>query len=744
MGLFDWLTGKQDLQTIELKDYRDAGSTKMSLPKVPWPDVSGESLVNYSRRSEIVYACIEKKAQAATDPEIYVEQRNKQGEWQRIDDHPATQVIKRPNPYEDGETFMRAWIASENVSGVFFAEKVMTRSGQLAELYPLIPTNVYARYKRTARGDELDYYEYYNGGVPVRFEPDDLLIRRKHSRGSVLSGMSPLQVALGSVDADIAATEYVRAFFNNDGTPSGILKISGRRLSDEDAQRLQQRWAANYARYGKNRGGTAILDESAEYQTIGAKLNELESETLTSIDESRICMAFGVPPILIGAYVGLVHVNQRASVKEAQQDFWMNTMSPELKQIRHFLTQFVLPLYEDPAQVAAGNVRFNWDMSQVDALQEDVEKIHKRAQDDFKAGIVTLNEARETIGLEPVDGEEGDAFYKAPAPQVGQPGQGDGQDNQDDTAKRLHDAIIAEIAQGAGVRKMLHGDSSALLQIGSTEGLQTNGNGLKKKYELDGMTLSREPSPLEMGIDLKAIFDSYEKGRESLGKVIQTMRKDLIGQAVKAVGEYGDKDIHELTLTPPGFAQKSVTREIKKAFDEGRIQVAGEAAQAGSKHLFIMSEPAVVIPGESKGILDDLIREIVDITISRVIGQVSSAAIGVYAMLRTLGRTPDEIEAEMEQKLDEYSDAPYDAIARQMINRAVNEGRREEMRQRDDEIDYYVYSAILDPAVCENCEPWDGATADDPAQLPDTPNPECLGGPNCRCFVVAVFKSENN
>src|SRR5690606_30076770 len=132
-----------------------------------------------------------------------------------------------------------------------------------------------------------------------------------------------------------------------------------------------------------------VLDSSiVTYQPVGqADLTKLNSESLTSIDESRICMAFGVPPILIGAFVGLVHVNQRASVREAQEDFWMNTMSPELKNIRKFLDRTILPYFEDVEAIRRGDIRFNWDMSQVKALQEDVDKIHARAANGYKAGI---------------------------------------------------------------------------------------------------------------------------------------------------------------------------------------------------------------------------------------------------------------------------------------------------------------------------------------------------------------------
>jgi hypothetical protein len=49
-------------------------------------------------------------------------------------------------------------------------------------------------------------------------------------------------------------------------------------------------------------------------------------------------------------------------------------------------------------------------------LQEDRTAQADRATKIYKDGIARLNEAREEMGLDPVDGEEGEAFYAAPTP----------------------------------------------------------------------------------------------------------------------------------------------------------------------------------------------------------------------------------------------------------------------------------------------------------------------------------------
>lgn len=695
----DWLYGKPSAG-LDLKKYTPPmdSTSRVSMPKPPMLEVTPWSLSRYATKSELVYACIEKKAQAMCDPELIVQRRTSKGDWEKVEGHPALRPFTLPNPFDDQESFLRTWVASENIAAIFYAEIIFNSAGQPVQLYPLRPDCMFEEYRETAKGPILEYYAYRVNGYEYKFKPEELLIRHRHGLGSMFSRISPLQVALDAVDADLSATEYVRAFYNNDGTPSGILKVNGKSLTNDEADHLRQRWQSNYSRQGKNRGGVAVLDENADYESVGARLNELNSDSLTSIDESRICMAFGVPPILIGAYVGLLHVNQRASVREAQQDFWMNTISPELKAIRNFLTHKFLPYFEDQAAVEAGQVRYFWDISTVEALQDDVDELHDRIALGYKTGFYKLDEARAKVGLDAVGPEAGgEEFFKPAAPAVGMP-----EDEPPPEPKRLRDR-----------------DGKAdILDAATLE---------KKTVTFEDLTLRRELSVAEQRIDIKAIFDEFEGGKDALLPVVQDIRRQLIAQVVEAIGRRSDRDVFTLTLTPPKAAYKQVERVITASVQAGRMLVAREAMQ---KAEFKASSS------------EEFIRKLIELTVSRIINEVQTAAINIFTALGVLGLERDEVEDRIRQELDDRSDAPFEGIARQAINEAVNEGRREEQEARQDEIARYEYSAILDANTCGPCEAWDGVAAVDVSSLPETPNAECEGWSNCRCFIISIFETE--
>lgn len=372
-----------------------------------YPNASVLSLLRWQRRNELVFACVNKKAEAAQDPEPIVERRSENGLWEEVPGHPLRRLMMRPNPEMTGSDFMSFWVTSEQVAGFFAAEIVRSPSGLPAQLWPLNPA--WVRVKNT--GD----IEYGNGQKKVVLSRADVFYTRLTDLSNPFSGISPLAVALGSVEADSQQTDYVRTFFEKSAIPSGILKIKGRTLTDTFVEQILSRWKRRYGKDGDWENGPAVLDDGADYQKIGSSLNELDNSILRQQTEARICSAFGVPPLLVGAFVGLVNVNQKASAVEANRDFWINTMSPLFKRFRTILTWQLLPEFEGIGAVRLERVRVAWDMGNVMGLQEDVASKHLRAREDFRAGAITLNTFEATVGLPPTSGGD---YYLRPVNRI--------------------------------------------------------------------------------------------------------------------------------------------------------------------------------------------------------------------------------------------------------------------------------------------------------------------------------------
>jgi HK97 family phage portal protein len=361
-----------------------------------YPDIGGDSLGRAHRRNELVYACVRVKGNALAKPRLIVETRTASDTYEEVVGHPLRRLLIRPNDRMDTADFFRAVVVSRDIYGKVFCEKLLSPAGAVVGLNPLDP-----RKMRFVTGTDdqgrtvVAGWEWRDGSARVRFAPEELLIWEP------LDWVEPpaAEVALGSVDSDSAQTDYVRAFFNNAGVPSGILSLKRQNVQQPEVDRIKERWRASYGRAGGGQHDIAVLDEGAEYQKIGSGLDELESETVRGVSESRICMAFGVPPLIVYAYVGLLRATY-ANLKEAYSGFWDLTIDPLLGSIASWLTMTLLEEFEGKERVLGELVRLRWDTKDVAALQDDEDAKQTRARENFRAGVTTLNEARNEVGAD--------------------------------------------------------------------------------------------------------------------------------------------------------------------------------------------------------------------------------------------------------------------------------------------------------------------------------------------------------
>lgn len=693
-------------------------------------NLNDDNLLDAYSAHELVYACINKIADVMNDAEIIVEKKNTEGEWKKVEGHMLTNLFKRPNKWETGRDFRRLMVQSEQAAGIFYGEIVRSGAGVPVELIGLNPHRVEPK----LGNDNLTiaYYEYTRtDGTSYRIKPQNMLVRRRVDLVNRFYGLSPLAVALKSVNSDIGLTDYIDAFFESDGTPSGILKILNQSINDAKAQALQANWMQKYSRRGSNHKGVAVLDQNADFQKIGSGLNELDTENVSNRFESRVCSVFGVPPILVGALVGLKHSTTNATAKAALQDFWENKVSPELAALREWLTWFVLPEFEDIGQIQAEKLRVGFDISQIAFLQENADGIHARARENFKAGFWTLNEARIATGMPP-DDEKGTDYYVQPANVVAIT-----PENRMILAERERPELPAP-DDNKPTDEDDTGDTEP--EAAEDEDGEENGDKSQKKkselksFDYDGLTLYREPSAIEQIIGLKAIAGDLESEKAKLSGALIAYRDKLIEQAAEKIEKLDTDTVYQLTLTPVPKARKQLERVISSAFATGRRQVAREfAAQLTGKAEFKDKD------FDSDEDFEDFLDLIIDVMVSKLINEVQSRAINLYVTLKLLVDYTVERLVEM---LASQSDAFVEETAASTANAAIQAGRSREAQARSDEWEKVTYSAILDRNTCGPCAEADGMEATDEADLPDAPNPACEGGWRCRCFHIFVAKAE--
>lgn len=343
------------------------------------------------KRNELVFACIRYLARAAGEPKYRVLLGDDE---EAPPAHPLAGLIKRPNDVMSFGDLMQATIVMMNIAGTCYWEKQRTRGGRVEKLWPMRPDRV-----SIIPGEFGPVgYLYTVGEHRVEYEPQDVIEFKYYDPLSDFYGLSPLAVCARSADADNERTDFTRAFFGNAAVPYGLLKTKTK-LTEAESRRIAARWQEQY-------GGTAnwhkvaVLDADADYQRLALTQSEMAFPDLTALSETRICMVFGVPPILVGAKVGL-DASTYSNYESAKRAFWEETMSPTMRHIEDTLN-FGL----------AGDfgVEIDIDLSEIRALQEDRTASFTRAQTAVAGGWLTVNEARSEVGFDTVSG--GDVFLR--------------------------------------------------------------------------------------------------------------------------------------------------------------------------------------------------------------------------------------------------------------------------------------------------------------------------------------------
>lgn len=271
----------------------------------------------------------------------------------------------------------------------------------------------------------------------------------------------------------------------------------------------------------------------------------------------------------------------------------------------------------------------------------------------------------------------------------------------------------------------------------------------KKSFEWEGLKLSREPKEHEK-ICVKGIANAQESAKESIGKILLSLREELIQDGLKGIKKLEPATFHELTLQASKESRSDLRDRLVKVHKQGRQLVAGEL---GKKSASISNAPhrchvsdgvllsACTCGATKEAVPDDEFDDLdllTDLTDSRVANDVQSRIIDAAARNALLGRSGQELIEAVQNEITAGSVTYIDRASAGLANKVIGIGRSDEMQQRSDDIERYEYSSLLDVNTCPNCAELDGTTAQSMDDLPEVPLADCDGGSLCRCFIVAI------
>lgn len=315
------------------------------------------------------------------------------GERQEVTSHPFLDFMDQPNPlYEMTSSAiwrLQAIFLMLKGEGYFIIERYS--DGTPAELWP-VPTHWV---QMTPYQGNPFYQVRTTDGYMMNVSVDDMFVMRD------LKPLDPYRRGLGQAEAladevetDEYAAKFQKKFFYNDATPGIVISMPG--ANDDQQTRFLAKWDERLR--GPNKSHRPITiggppGSPAAVTKLADNMKDMDMINGRTFTRDAVLEHFGVPREIMG----ITQNSNRATADAAQYIYAKNVLTPKLKNRQDAINRQLLPAYGEDLE---------WEFDDIIPHDQEFEKAV--ALDGWNNGLLTKNEAREKLGMEPA--KNGDIY----------------------------------------------------------------------------------------------------------------------------------------------------------------------------------------------------------------------------------------------------------------------------------------------------------------------------------------------
>jgi HK97 family phage portal protein len=360
-------------------------------------DWAPESYGEQMARSVPVYAAVQLLAGSVASVPLKVYRRQVAGgREERVwvgPDHPIQKLLDNVNPHMTRGELWRAVETYLDLWGSAYLAVDRDEAGRPFEIWPLRPDRV----KLIPHPEEYIKGYLYTGrdGARVALAADEVIRIRLFNPLDEFAGLSPIAPLLQSLKMGRAALQASLSALENDGSPGIVIETDDMPTEDE-VKEFYRRWDSRFRGPGNQRR-PAILGANMRASHLGFSMRDLEFlRTLrwTVEDTARV---FNIPQAMLGQMEHATFSNFQVG----RRVYWETSVVPRLKYYQEVLQESLLPMFGDRSLVV------QFELSTIEAMQEDETERAKRWAMMVKAGIMTPDEVRAKLGLAPLSGQGG-------------------------------------------------------------------------------------------------------------------------------------------------------------------------------------------------------------------------------------------------------------------------------------------------------------------------------------------------
>jgi HK97 family phage portal protein len=399
-----------------------------AVKSLPLNSLSTFNLGGWSKETEFysrwIFSCVNLISNKLAETEWRLYQMNKKGEVVEVLDHELLGLLYKFND-------QMTKFDSLKLSFIYFLLQGSSpwildknEKGKTEQIFVVPPSQLKVAGK-DANGNPTEYK--YNGTIYSR---DKVIIFKNPDPNNPKIGRSHIEAIREVAETDDKMTKWNKNLMISGAKPSVVVEVPAI-LQPNEQKLLQEQFNEAYGGF-ENANKVMVLSNGAKMNPYSIPPKDLEWIQGRGMNRDEILSVFGVPKILLG----LEGQYNRATAETSEMVFGKYTLDPIMTMITEQLNEFLVPMFGD-------NLYLDFESF----APEDSELQLKWLQAGTNVWM-TVNEARESLGKEPLRG--GDSIYQSIAnvPTMTEQQKKDcgcGHDHKDETRRELKAVNLSSV-----------------------------------------------------------------------------------------------------------------------------------------------------------------------------------------------------------------------------------------------------------------------------------------------------------
>lgn len=258
--------------------------------------------------------------------------------------------------------------------------------GHPKSLTYLRPSQVAIQYNELTQ--DLYYLVTSSNKVTKKILDKDMCHFVMHSNDGV-NGLSIISYATRTIDSANATEQSAKQFFDSGCSINGIVRLKNPIVSDKQRNDIRQNWSQIHG--GDNCSGVCVLSGVEDFTPITSDPNKSQMLETRRFNITEVARWFNINPILLG---DLSHTSYN-DIEAANIEFVQHTLLPWIEMLQNELTRKLIT-----------NKKRYIDLDENVLLKSNKTNMANYCKTLVTGGIMTANEARAQLGLNPMDGAD--------------------------------------------------------------------------------------------------------------------------------------------------------------------------------------------------------------------------------------------------------------------------------------------------------------------------------------------------